>query len=338
MATTANDLATGRFSRPLGIFLGTMLLAVCAHAATVESASSDQKRAAQKVFEAGDELYESGRYEEASQAFRASYELVSSPNSRLMWARALRELKRFDEACAQYQGTIRDAQASGGRYPDAQKAAQAELDALAPYMAFIVINTSPDGTPTELRINGRVVTWSPGERIAVPASKIDIDLRWADGNIRHDEIELAAGETRQLNPKPVVKPQPEKPPAVRVAMPTPQAPEPKHEGHATRNAAYVAGAVGAAGLGTFAVFGLLDRSTHSNLESKCSGGICPDSQMSDIDKGRRYQLVANIGLAVAAAGTATSVVLFVVSSSNSSHERAASLMVGPSSLALAGRF
>lgn len=90
----------------------------------------DARVAAQKLFEAGDALYESKRYEEASQAFRQSHSLVKSPNSRLMLARSLRELGHLEEAKTEFQGTIDDAAASFGRYPEAHKAATAELMAL----------------------------------------------------------------------------------------------------------------------------------------------------------------------------------------------------------------
>lgn len=318
--------------------VSTLLLAVCARGATVDSANPEQKRAAQKVFEAADELYESGRYEEAAQAFKASYDLVSSPNSRLMWARALRELKRFDEAYVQYEGTIRDAQASGGRYPEAQKAAEAELDALTRSLAYIEIKAPPANPPTEVRLNGRTIPWKAGERIIAPTTQVQIELRFANGTSQQQELQLNAGETREVQTEisPVTKPAEAKP-----AVPTPLAakstPEKTGASNPARTAAYVAGAVGVAGLATFTAFGLLDRSTFSNLESKCSNDICSKSQMDDVNAGKRYQTIANIGLAVGAVGAAASVTLFVFSSGHVTQERTA-LMIGPGSLNLAGRF
>jgi tetratricopeptide (TPR) repeat protein len=94
------------------------------------AALEEEKRAAQKMFEAGDGLYESGKYAEAITAFKNSHDLVASPNSRLMLARSLREAGRHPEAIAEFQATIRDAEASFGRYPEALQAAQSELKAL----------------------------------------------------------------------------------------------------------------------------------------------------------------------------------------------------------------
>jgi hypothetical protein len=313
------------------------MLAVCAHATSVETANNEQKRAAQKVFEAADELYESGRYEEAAQAFKASYDLVSSPNSRLMWARALRELKRFDEARTQYEGTIRDAEASGGRYPEAQKAAQSELEALQEIQAYIIIDAAPANAPTEVRINGQVVAWSAGERIAAPTSKVKLTLHFADGTVENDELVLQSGETRHIATNAVVKEQPATPmPAPKTPVMPPQ--ESKRAHNPTRTAAYVSGAVGVAGLATFAVFGLLNRSVHSDLESKCPNNACPISERDTIDAGRRYQTIGNIGLGVGAVGTAAAVTLYLLSTKSSTTERGAALMVGPGSLSLSGRF
>jgi tetratricopeptide (TPR) repeat protein len=311
------------------------MLAVCAGATSVESATVEQKRAAQKVFEAADELYEGGRYEEAAQAFKASYDLVSSPNSRLMWARALRELKRFDEASAQYEGTIRDAQASGGRYPEAQKAAEAELQALTQSFAYIAIKAPPSNAPTEVRLNGRVVPWTAGEKIVAPASKVQVELRFANGNSQYQELVLQAGETREVEPglSPLPKPAEAKPLPPRAIVA-----EPGDTGNPMRTGAYVAGAVGVAGLATFAVFGLLNRSAYSDLESKCSNGTCSQSQMDDVDAGRRYQAIANIGLGVGTIGAAAAVTLYLLSSGSGSHQRATALMIGPGSLNLSGRF
>jgi hypothetical protein len=108
-----------------------------AHAdgAAVAEADAEQRRAAQKTFEAGDELYESGRYQEALTAFRASLDLVASPNSRLMVARCLRELGQLVQAEQEFATTVRDAEASGGRYAQTADAARAEREAVQKQIA-----------------------------------------------------------------------------------------------------------------------------------------------------------------------------------------------------------
>ena len=319
------------------IAMATLLLAVGARAAGVDSAAGEQKRAAQKMFEAGDGLYESGRYDEAAQAFRASYELVASPNSRLMIARSLRELQRYDEAYKEFQGTIRDAEASGGRYPEALSAARAEADALNGQLAYLVVDAAPDFVGAELRVNGKTTAWVAGEKIAVLASKIEVELRGADGKVQHESLALKASETRHIGPKAqAAVPPPKEEPKTETIL-QPQAPSQPHS-NGLRTGAYVAGGVGLLGFASFGVFGFLDHSTFSNLKTKCSGGGCSSDPSHDVDAGRRYQLFANIGLGVGAVGLATSVTLFLVSGKNKSQEQPLALRLGPGAIALHGRF
>ncbi len=328
-----------RFVSSLCLVLVASSLPANVRAAGVETAAGEQKRAAQKMFEAADGLYESGRFDEAAQAFRASYELVASPNSRLMIARSLRELQRYDEAYKEYQGTIADAEASGGRYPETLSAARAEADALSGQMAYVVVDASPEDATAELIVNGKAVKWTAGERIAVRASKVDIEFRFPNGQNHRESLDLKAGETRKLTAKAGPAPAPASPPIAKVEASTPSAnPQPESHSNGLRTAAYVAGGVGALGLVSFGVFGYLDRSAYSDLKSKCSGSTCPPAQSNDIDAGRRYQLIANIGLGVAAVGVATATTLFLVSSPGKSRERKVTLQLGPGSVFVRGKF
>jgi len=315
------------------------LLSPNAHSAGVESAAGEQKRAAQKMFEAADGLYESGRFGEAVQAFRASYELVASPNSRLMIARSLRELQRYDEAYKEYQGTIADAEASGGRYPETLSAAHAEADALSGQLAYLVVDAAPEDATAELVVNGKSVKWTAGERIAVRASKVEVEFRFSNGQTRRESLDLKTGETHKLTAKarPIAAPAA---PAIAPKQETTMSASPQPESHSNgpRTAAYIAGGVGVLGLASFGVFGYLDRSTYSDLKTKCNSGACSPSQSNDIDAGRRYQLIANIGLGVAAVGVAAATTLFLVSSPGKTQERKVTLLLGPGNLVVRGNF
>lgn len=67
MKCISTHLVSVRLGTGLTALAVATLLSVKSLAANVETASSEQRRAAQKVFEAADELYESGRYDEAAQ-------------------------------------------------------------------------------------------------------------------------------------------------------------------------------------------------------------------------------------------------------------------------------
>jgi len=317
----------------LTIALFALLLSTPAYGSGQESATAEQKRAAQKMFEAADGLYENGQYEQAAQAFRASYDLVASPNSRLMIARSLRELQRYEEAYQEYQATLHDAEASAGRYPDTLRAAQAEAEALSEQLAYLVIDSAPGNT--ELRINGKATKFVPGERVAVLASKADLEFRFPDGKVTHEALDLKKQETQHVKatPEPAITPAPQaSPPAIEKKA---EAPRVEHS-NGWHTAAYIASAVGATGLVTFGVFGVLDKSTYSNLQSKCSSASCAPGTNDQIDKGRMYQTVANIGLGVAVVGATAAVTLFFVSPSHS--EQPVALQVGPGNVSLKGSF
>ncbi len=320
------------FAARWSLAFSVLLSAAPALGTALESATPEQKRAAQKMFEAADGLYENGQYEQAAQAFRASYDLVASPNSRLMIARSLRELKRYEAAYQEYLATIKDAEASVGRYPDTLKAAQAEAEALGEQLSYLVIDDVPNGT--ELLINGKPVTFTPGERFAVVESRVEIQLRLPDGKVTRETLDLTKQETRHVTANETKPPEAltKAPPPVD-ATPAPRADTPNN---IWRTAAYVAGGVGAAGLVTFGVFGVLDHSTYSDLQSKCNADGCASSGTSQIDKGRKYQTIANIGLGVGALGAAAAVTLFIVAPARS--ERAVAVQLGPGSLRVQGEF
>jgi hypothetical protein len=80
-----------------------------------------------------------------------------------------------------------------------------------------------------------------------------------------------------------------------------------------RTYSYIAGGVGVAGLAMFTIFGLMDNSTYSDLQSACVNGRCPSTKQSEIDSGRTQQTVANVGLVVGAVGVAAGATLFVLS-------------------------
>ncbi len=318
----------------VGLALTIALSAAPAFATNLEASSAEQKRAAQKMFEAADGLYENGQFDQAAQAFRASYELVASPNSRLMIARSLRELKRYEEAYNEYLATIKDAEASAGRYPDTLRAAQAEAQALGEQLSYIIVDAVPDGT--ELRVNGNPTKFKAGEPVAVVESKVEIELRLPDGKVTRESLQLAKQQTQHVTPHETKPAETQAKAAATAPTPPPALPPEEKPGNGLRTAAYVAGGVGVAGLVTFGVFGALNRSAYSDLESKCTANSCAASNASQIDKGRMYQTVANVGLGVAAVGAAAAVTLFIIAPSRS--ERALALHVGPASFELRGGF
>lgn len=85
-------------------------------------------------------------------------------------------------------------------------------------------------------------------------------------------------------------------------------------GNGLRVGAYVGWGLGAAGLGTFAVAGLLARNTTDEALKACPNGACPtDRKEYWKNRERREVVIANTGLAVGVAGVVTGTVLFLLS-------------------------
>ncbi len=148
---------------------------------------------------------------------------------------------------------------------------------------------------------------------------------------------LVAGATSDIDLKLV--------PRAEEPAPAPPAPAPVAKVEAApqpsavplRTWAYVAGGVGGAGLVTFAIFGAMTSSKYSTLESSCP--TRHSCNQDDIDAGKRFQTIANVGLVVGIVGVGVGTTLFFLSSGQK-HEAASALRVrlGVGSAALSGRF
>ena len=105
-----------------------------------------------------------------------------------------------------------------------------------------------------------------------------------------------------------------------------------------RTWAYIAGGVGAAGIVTFGVFGAMNRSKFNSLEDDCPNSVCLTDRSDDIDAGKRYQTIANVGLVVGVVGLGTGTVLYLLSDDKGREQPTTQVGVGPGSVTLQGTF
>jgi hypothetical protein len=281
--------------------------------ASVDEATKEQSLAAQKAFKAADVEYDAKHFAEALAGYRASYDLVKSPNTRLMIARSLRELGRLGEAYAEAKATLAEAEAVSvrlPRYAETAQAARANLKALATSVGFVKLDldkSSDEGLVVKIGDRSFDST-ALDEPIAVTPGKTTIVATAAGQKKYRREVRVEPGETQtvrvELEGEPLA-PGLAKPAESTVGI----GPD-----TSMRTWAYVAGGAGAAGLLTFGVFGLLANSSYSSLEEDCPNGRCPPGRSDEIDAGRRYQAVANVGLGVGVVGVSAGAMLFVLSS------------------------
>jgi tetratricopeptide (TPR) repeat protein len=308
-----------------------------AAAALVEPTAA-QKQEARDELRRGNEHYSKERYEEALAAFRKSYAAVPSPNSRLMIGRSLLRLGRSDLAHEELSATMAEATERGSKYADARDAAQKELETLASQLAFlaVVVTDAPPGSLVSVGDRDIPVEQLP-EQLPVLPGEITV-VASGGGHTASETVTAAAGQsstlTLSLAPPSEPEPEPVAPPAPAPAVELDTASTP------LRTWAYVAGGLGVAGLATFGVFGLLNQNKFGELEDACPGNTCPADRQGDIDTGRTYQTIANVGLIVGAVGIATGVTLFVLSTGSTEQASGPSVRVaaGPGSVLMKGAF
>lgn len=313
-----------------------------ADGALPDVATPVQREQAQARFARGRDLMGKKQYDEALVEFRASHEIVASPNTRLEIARCLRAAGKLVAAYAELGRTSVEAKEMLGqdhRYQKALDASAAERKEIEPQLGFVTLtvqNATPD---TKVAIDGeelRRAAWS--EPVPVTPANSQIVITTPGHPPVEQTVTLAAGQRQSLTIDALQGD------ASAAAPPAPDAPAPDTTPpprSSLRPLAYGVGAVGAAGLLTFGVFALLAKSTYDDLNAACAGGPCPASKSGEIDSGKTQQTVANVGLVLGAAGLAAGVTLFVLTapkSSAPSSSASAALVVSPGWSGVRGQF
>jgi hypothetical protein len=122
-----------------------------ADGALLSQATPVQREQAQSRFRRAKELMAKGRYDEAAAEFRASHDIVASPNTRLELGRCMRAQGRLVAAYAEFGRTMVEAKevlAEDQRYQRAYDAAVAERTQLEPKLGFVAltIDNAAEGT------------------------------------------------------------------------------------------------------------------------------------------------------------------------------------------------
>ncbi len=314
------------------------VVTLCAVASTAladgispDRATPIQREQAQRRFTRGRELFNQKKYAESLQELRASHEIVSSPNTRLMIARCYRELGRLVQAYAELGRTsveARELERTDRRYGQAADTAEQERKALESQLAFVRVEVTHAEPATSLTVDGEEIRragW--GEPTPAMPGSAQVVVETPGRAPLRKTLALQAGQHATVTIDASTAPAP---PAAEPHVASTAATPPM------RTWAYVAGGVGVAGLATFAIAGTMANGTYNDLESACGGGPCPPTRQSDIDAGRRQQTIANIGLAVGVVGLGAGVTMFLLSKPSDTAPNAA-LVLSPGWVGLRGR-
>ncbi len=287
--------------------LALMLTALPAWAQSMNPAE------AKREFQAAQALYQQKRCGQALPKFRRLVKGTASPNAQIYVARCLRELGKLAEAYQSYSATIQAANAKASeeeRYAATRSAAAAERAALESKVARLVIASAEaseglvvkvDGEELEPSLVGEVLGHMPGrariEATAPGRGSFEKTVELQAGARETVTIVLSEGQgvAAQANSDGSTPGQTTGDSGVAGA----------DVGGGSNTLAFIALGVGAAGLGTFGVAGIMANQKFDELEKDCNGAACPEDRRSDVESGQRLDTIANIGLIVGGVGLAT---------------------------------
>jgi hypothetical protein len=293
------------------------------------AATPVQREQAQARFARGKDLLEKKHYDAAVVEFRASHDIVESPNTRLELARCLRAMGKLVAAYAELGRTAIEAKelvAEDNRYQRALASATAERAEIEPQLGFVSLTIQNAADETRVTVSGEEVrraAWTEPAPAVVGTTDAVVETP-GHAPVRRT-LTLAAGERTALT----IDAQSGELLGGPTPPPPPPALPPARTGSPLRTWAYVAGGLGASGLLTFTIAGIMAHSTFNDLDGACHGGPCPPDKSGEISSGKTQQTVANVGLVVGIAGLATGATLFVLALPRAAPSSSAALVVAP---------
>ena len=239
-----------------------------AEAQSTPAAHGDPALEARRYFSEGSAHYLAKHYAEALEALRISHRLVPSPNSGLLIARSLRELKRPAEALEMY-GLVIDASSADAKYTQTAGVAAAEAAALRASMGAIRIRVLHPLPGTLLEVDDVAVPISPDKEAVLwhAPGAATVKFRPPTGVEQTQVVSVAAGGELRMEFQVAVAPLP-RPDDRPFAPPSPRPPS------WAIPAAWISGGVAIVGAGAFVGFGLRSQAIYRDLTSRCGPAAC----------------------------------------------------------------
>jgi hypothetical protein len=273
--------------------MATLVQTANAHAQEHGAAT---RTAARDLAVGGAEAFERGDFATALDRFQRAESLYRAPTIAIMTARSLARLGRIVEAVDKYEETRRmllepDAPDA---FRQAVQDAGAEIEAVRAKLARLELRL-PAGAPrdVEIQLDGEPV---PAVLLGVP-TPVDPTLHRVTARARghrpfEAEVTLHEGALEVLGIvlEPEQRPEPMPPPSQQSA----------DRGNSTL--AYALLGVGAAGLVTGSVTGIMALNHRSELDAECKPG-CPARMASDLDAFRLQRTLSYVGFGVGVIAT-----------------------------------
>lgn len=302
--------------------------------AAAAAPSAQQQAEARSKFGEAVKLFKQGEAARALPLFEEVANVTGSPNARLYVGHCLKQLERWRDAHAAFSTAIEETLRAGDeKYEVTRKAAQAELEALEPRVAKLVVALGHAPEELAMRLDGEALDPSTlgASWVLEPGShRLEASGRGVEPILR--TIAIEPGETKTVSLSFTSSGEPER--EQRLGSEGAQANRAR-----LRTLGFVAGGVGVAGVAVWTIFGLQAKGTYDELESDCPEGCSDGAHRERIESGKSAQTIANVGLVLGAAGLAASGALLYLGFSDDESERASlSLAPGSASLRYEGRF
>ncbi len=347
----------------LALSTSTLLLALLASASagaagvSVLDANRNELNDAKGPYLDGVKYMNSKHYKEAVDKFRESYNIVASPNSRLMLGRALIKVNKPLDAYKEFEETIAqatDLAAKQAKYQKTADAARKELDDIKVELAFITVIPG-----TEVSIGGHKLSdadW--GKPLAVMPGKVIVEITATDGRIRKKRIRLEPGITRVLtadltsaagysNLGEAKDDSDKEEKEQKSEEASSRSSSSSSGGLDRRTVAYISGGIGVAGLaggiGMLVAGSAIYGDPKANCNKGSTGNLCSKVALDNAQGKGQYQGFGYAAIGVGVVGLGVGLYLILTDNSSSSTASAAApnrtaLQMGPGSLTLLRTF
>lgn len=323
-----------------------LLVPALAHAGGVSvlSATPTELNDAKEPYNAGVKAMSAGRFEEAIEKFKKSYEIVASPNSRLMLGRALVKVNRLVDAYREFQETVTlatELAATQKKYQKTVDSAKKELEDLKSELAFVTVIPG-----TEVSLGGRRLSAADWGRPqpSMPGT-IQVEIKAADGRMREKELTLEPGITKvltaDLTPTASYRSKPsttDQSDASSTTNAADSSGNSKSAGAFSRKqVGYVTGGVGALGVVSFLGLTWMAESIFGEPTDDCASTNCSRAVVNNAHSKGTLKGMSYVALTVGVAGLGVGAYLILTDKKTMSTGSTA-LHLGPSSVALQKTF
>ncbi len=327
------------------LFCAVLLAGARSLAAPHVGDDPNRSAAARALAIEGRDAFNAGDYARAIDCFERAHALVPAPTLVVYEARALARLGRLVEASNAYARVAHSSleEDSPAQFRRAVREAEVEHAQLLPRVPrfIVVVNAAAadrdltltaDGQPLSRDAIGRETLADPGKHRG--------SARSSSGTEALREFSLKEGETKRVE---LSFDSPRAAPAVGrpVADPRDAGPTGSRHVELQRTMGFIALGVGALGVGTGVVTGLLAASERDDAAARCPNRICTEGSEGEsaLDSFRALRTVSTTGYVVGAVGIATGVTFLVLSSGKPARTtQAVRLWLGAGAAGVRGAF